>query len=60
MAIWPDLFTTRAAHVRVIDGGYTIIDESLPPNSAIGMTIKHEAFLRRLMARYVQQNLGRP
>jgi inosine-uridine nucleoside N-ribohydrolase len=60
MALWPDLFTTRKAHVRVIDGGYTVVDESKSPNCEIGMTINKEEFLRRIMERYLRQNLGRP
>jgi len=59
MALWPDLFKTRAAHVRVIDGGFTVIDESQPPNSEIGVSINKEEFLKRLMGRLLEQNLGR-
>jgi purine nucleosidase len=35
MVIWPELVTTRKAHVKVIDGGWTVIDES-QPNSFAG------------------------
>ena len=59
MVIWPDLFSTRPAHVRVIDGGYTVIDESRDPNCEIGLSINTEAFLNRLMERYLTQNLMR-
>jgi inosine-uridine nucleoside N-ribohydrolase len=59
MVLWPDLFKTRPAHVKVIDGGYTIIDESQPPNSQVGIWINQEEFLRRLMDRYLTQNLRR-
>ncbi len=59
MVLWPDLFTTRPAHVKVIDGGYTIIDESKSPNCEIGIGIKKEEFLNRIMQRYLSQNLGR-
>lgn len=59
MALWPDLFTTRPAHVRVIDGGFTVIDESKPPNSEIGVTINKDLFLKRVLQRWVYQNLGR-
>jgi len=59
MALWPDLFTTRPAHVRVIDGGFTVIDESKPPNCEIGMTINKDEFLKRVLHRWVYQNLGR-
>ena len=59
MVLWPDLFETRPAHVRVIDGGFTVIDESQEPNCNIGVSIKTDAFLDRLMERYLTQNLMR-
>jgi purine nucleosidase len=59
MALWPDLFTTRPAHVRVIDGGFTVIDESKPPNSEVGVTINKDEFTARLLKRYLYQTLGR-
>ncbi len=59
MVIWPDLFTTRKAFVKVIDGGYTIIDESKTPNCEVGVSIKTETFLNRLMDVYLTQNLMR-
>ena len=59
MLLWPDLFITRPAHVKVIDGGYTIIDESQETNGLIGMEIRTEEFLNRLMDLYINQNLMR-
>ena len=59
MALWPDLFTTRPAHVKVIDGGFTVIDESQKPNSHIGMSINEDEFIKRIMERYLHQNLHR-
>jgi inosine-uridine nucleoside N-ribohydrolase len=59
MLLWPELFTTRSAHVKVIDGGYTVIDESKTPNCKIGMSIKKEEFLKKVMQRLLTQNLGR-
>jgi inosine-uridine nucleoside N-ribohydrolase len=59
MLLWPDLFDTRPAFVKVIDDGYTIIDESKEPNSQVGMQIKKEEFLKRLMDLYMNQNLMR-
>ncbi len=59
MVLWPDLFTTRPAHVRVIEGGFTIVDESKAPNCEIGISIDKEEFVRRLMQRLVRQNLGK-
>lgn len=59
MVLWPDVFTTRKAFVKVIDGGYTVIDESKAPNCEIGMTINTGEFLNRLLQRYLTQNLIR-
>jgi inosine-uridine nucleoside N-ribohydrolase len=59
MALWPDLFESRPAHVRVIDGGFTLIDESKEPNCKIGVSINKDEFMRRLMDRLLKQNLGR-
>jgi purine nucleosidase len=59
MVLWPELFTTRRAHVRVTDEGYTVIDENQPPNCEIGMTIQKDEFIRRVMERYLTQNLMR-
>ncbi len=59
MVLWPELFETRKAFVKVIDAGYTVIDESKEPNCEIGMSIQKDEFLRRVMERYLQQNLHR-
>jgi len=59
MVLWPELFSTRKAFVKVIDGGYTVIDESKTPNCEIGMTINTDEFLNRLLQRYLTQNLMR-
>ncbi len=59
MFLWPELYTTRPAHVKVIEGGYTVIDESKEPNCRIGMTIQKEEFLKRVMERLLKQNMGR-
>ena len=58
MALWPELFTMRPAHVKVIDGGYTVIDESKEPNCHVGMQIRKDEFLKRLLNLYLTQNLG--
>ncbi len=60
MALWPELFQTRKAHVRVIDGGFTVVDEGKEPNCEIGMSIRTDEFLRRIISRYLRQNLSRP
>jgi len=59
MAITDRFVTTRQAHVTVDDEGYTLIDESKPPNCRIGMHINREAFLDWLTQRLLQQNLMR-
>jgi inosine-uridine nucleoside N-ribohydrolase len=59
MLLWPDLFSTRPAHVRVLEGGYTVIDESKPANGRVGMSIRKEEFIRRMMARLIEQNFAR-
>jgi len=59
MFLWPELYTTRPAHVKVIEGGYTVIDESREPNGRIGMSIQKEEFLKRVMERLLTQNLKR-
>jgi len=59
MFLWPELYTMRSAHVKVIEGGYTVIDESKEPNGRIGMSIRKEEFLERVMERLLTQNLGR-
>ncbi len=57
MVLWPELFTTRKAHVKVTEEGYTVIDESLEPNCEIGMTIRKDEFIRRIMQRYLQYTI---
>lgn len=60
MVLWPDLFTTKAAHIEVLAGGRTVVRNDLPPNGEIGVTIQKDEFIRRIMERYLKQNLGRP
>lgn len=59
MAITDRFVTTREAHVIVDDNGYTLIDESKPPNCRIGMHIQTEPFLDWLTHRLLNQNLMR-
>ena len=58
MILWPDLFTTRKAYVKIAGDAYTVIDESKEPNCEIAMTVKTDQFLKRLMNRLMTQNLG--
>jgi len=58
MVLWPDLFTTRPANVKISGDAFTVIDESKGPNSEIALTVKTDEFLKRLMERYMTQSLG--
>ena len=59
MVLWPELFTTRPAHVRVTDQGRTELVEGAPPNCEIGVTVNKEELIKRTMDRYLKQNLMR-
>lgn len=58
--IWPDLVTTRPAHVRVSDNGMTEVVKDAPPNCEIGVTVNKDELVKRVMERYLKQNLMRP
>lgn len=58
MVLWPDLFTTRPANIKISGTAYTVIDEGKDPNSEIAMTVKTGEFLKRLMNRYMTQSLN--
>ncbi|MGA9118497.1 MAG: nucleoside hydrolase [Bacteroidota bacterium] len=57
--LWPELFTGRHAYVRVNDDGYTVVDNSKDANCEILTTINKDEFIKRVMDRYLHQNLGR-
>jgi len=57
--LWPELFTGRRTHVRVDDDGYTVVDDSKEANCEILMTINKDEFIKRVMDRYLSQNLTR-
>ncbi len=59
MALNAGFVQTRRAHVTVTEKGYTVIDESLPPNCTIGMSIRKDDFLDWLTRRLLEQNLMR-
>ena len=59
-ALWPELFTGRKANVQVTDSGYTVIHPELPPNALVLTAINKDEFLRRIMERYLKQDLQRP
>ena len=54
----PELFTTEKVHVYVDDKGFTRLDPSKPANATIGTSIKHAAFIEKLMQQYIYQNLN--
>ena len=58
--LWPELFSWRPAYVRVTDGGFTVIDESLKSDAWVGVWVNKDELIRRVMERYIRQNLGRP
>jgi purine nucleosidase len=53
----PELFTNEKVHVYVDDKGFTRLDPSKPANATIGTSIKHAAFIEKLMHQYIYQNL---
>lgn len=59
MVIWPELFKTRKAFVKVTDEGYTVIDESKEPNCEIGISVNTKEFLNKYIDRLMKQNLMR-
>ncbi len=59
MVLWPELFKTERVHVSVTDDGYTVIDKNKAPNCTIGISIETEKFLKRIVNRYLHQNLCR-
>lgn len=60
MVLWPELFTLCPAHVRVTDTGLTELVEDAPPNCQIGVTVDKDELVKRIMDRYLKQNLMRP
>lgn len=59
MVLWPELFTTRKVHVRVTNDGHTVVEENQAPNCEIGVTVQKDELIRRVMNRYLLQNLMR-
>ncbi|MGA9407533.1 MAG: nucleoside hydrolase [Bacteroidota bacterium] len=57
--LWPELFTSRKSNVHVDDFGYTVLDDTKKPNAEILTTIDKDEFIKRVMERYLEQNLGR-
>jgi inosine-uridine nucleoside N-ribohydrolase len=60
MILWPELFKTRKAFIKVTDEGYTVIDESREPNCEIGISVNTDEFINKYMDRLMKQNLIRP
>ncbi len=59
MVLWPELFTCEPAHVKVTDKGMTELVAGTAPNCEIGVTVQIDELIRRIMARYLRQNLIR-
>lgn len=59
MVLWPELFVTKKVHVSVTDDGFTKILPGKKANAAIGTNIMHKELIKRVMERFIKQNLGR-
>ncbi len=59
MVLWPELFTSRPANVRVAANGLTELVDDAPPNCEIGVTVQQDELIKRIMGRYLRQNLMR-
>jgi inosine-uridine nucleoside N-ribohydrolase len=57
MEAYPQLFKTEEVHMRVDDAGYTRIIPNEKPNARIGIHIDTDAFIGRIMKKYLHQNL---
>ncbi|TFG94852.1 MAG: nucleoside hydrolase [Calditrichales bacterium] len=58
MLLWPELYTYEDIHFTVTDTGYTVINRQKAATSQIAVSIEMDIFFERIMARYLQQNLG--
>jgi len=59
MVLWPELFTSQPAHVSVTDKGFTELVDGTTPNCEIGVTVQKDELIKRIMDRYLKQNLMR-
>lgn len=57
--LWPELFKSRKAFVKVNDEGYTLLDETKKPNCEIATSIQVDEFLTKYTERMLKQNLMR-
>ena len=57
--LWPELFSGKKTNVRVNEKGYTLVADSIEPNGEILLTINKDEFIKRIMERYLTQNLHR-
>jgi len=55
MLLWPELYTTRPAHIIVDDKGFTREVAGENPNCKIGVDIEREIFINRMMRRILEQ-----
>lgn len=57
--LWPELFTSRPAHVRATDQHMAVLEDGKKPNCEIGVSFKRNESIKRIMERYRKQNLMR-
>jgi hypothetical protein len=57
MEAYPKLFQSEKVHIDVDDKGFTRIIPGKTPNAEIGITIDSNAFIERIMKKYLYQNL---
>lgn len=58
MLLWPDLFTTKPAKIRVTDDGHTVMEENKKSDSQVGISINKDEFIKRMITRLLRQNLN--
>lgn len=59
MVLWPEMFEVKEIYVEVDENGYTLINENIPANCKIGITIKKDEFLNRMVKSLLEQNFER-
>ena len=59
MLVYPELFRTEKAHIQVDDKGFTRLTPRKTPNGEIGVRIDGKEFMKRIMDRFMKQNLER-
>ena len=57
--LWPDLFGLEHGRVTVDEQSMTLFEPGAEPTSTVALTIDDAAFIERMVARYLEQNLSR-